>query len=126
LDAKYRLDTSENYRNYYGSLGPPEDAINIMHRYRDAILERPSRAADVPNRTVIQAAALFPSSVEASSKYDSSKLWNALQTIGVGALPFLPDNRVWVKNWLQSRVVSIILGKYNYSNILCEVSIILR
>jgi hypothetical protein len=104
LDAKYRLDTSENYRNYYGSLGPPEDAINIMHRYRDAILERPNRAADVPNRTVIQAAALFPSSVEASSKYDSSKLWNALQTIGVGALPFLPDNRVWVKNWLQSRL----------------------
>ena len=88
LDAKYRLDTSENYRNYYGSLGPPEDAINIMHRYRDAILERPNKAADVPNRTVIQAAALFPSSVEASSKYDSSKLWNALQTIGVGALPF--------------------------------------
>ncbi|MGI6412064.1 MAG: DUF2357 domain-containing protein [Syntrophomonadaceae bacterium] len=104
LDAKYRLDASDNYRKHYGSQGPPEDAINIMHRYRDAILERPNRAADVPNRTVIQAAVLFPCSFEESSKYDTSKLWRALQSIGVGALPFLPDNRLWVKNWLRSRL----------------------
>lgn len=104
LDAKYRLDTSENYRSHYGSLGPPEDAINIMHRYRDAILERPNKEADIPNRTVIQAAALFPCSFEETSKYDTSKLWRALQTIGVGALPFLPDNRVWVRKWLRGRL----------------------
>lgn len=104
LDAKYRLDTSEYYRNHYGSLGPPEDAINIMHRYRDAILERPNKAADVPHRTVIQAAALFPCSFDESSNYDTSKLWRTLQTIGVGALPFLPDNRLWVRNWLRSRL----------------------
>lgn len=103
LDAKYRLDTSDDYRKYYGSLGPPEDAINIMHRYRDAILERPNKAVALPHRTVIQAAALFPSSFEETSKYDKSKLWQALQSIGVGALPFLPDNRVWVRDWLRSR-----------------------
>lgn len=104
LDAKYRLDTSESYKIHYGSLGPPEDAINIMHRYRDAILERPDSAVDIPNRTVIQAASLFPCSFEETSTYDTSKLWRALQTIGVGALPFLPGNRVWVQKWLRSRL----------------------
>jgi len=104
LDAKYRVDTSDDYRKHYGSLGPPEDAINIMHRYRDAILERPNKDDELPHRTVIQAAALFPCSSEESSTYDTSKLWRALQTIGVGALPFLPDNRLWVRDWLRSRL----------------------
>lgn len=104
LDAKYRLDASDKYRNHYGSVGPPEDAINIMHRYRDAILERPNKHSELPQRTVIQAAALFPCPFEESRFFAQSKLWQALQSIGVGALPFLPDNTIKVREWLHSRL----------------------
>ena len=44
LDAKYRLDASPDYINRYKSPGPPEDALNSMHRYRDAILELQKRS----------------------------------------------------------------------------------
>ena len=96
LDAKYRLDTSEYYRNHYGSLGPPEDAINIMHRYRDAILERPNKAADVPIEPSFR--------LQHYSRAHLTKVvimtqanCGGLTNHGVGALPFLPDNRLWVE-----------------------------
>jgi len=47
LDAKYRIDTSPDYVQRYSTPGPPDDAINVLHRYRDAVLE-PS--ASVPLR----------------------------------------------------------------------------
>ncbi|MGI6468682.1 MAG: DUF2357 domain-containing protein [Syntrophomonadaceae bacterium] len=102
LDAKYRLDASEKYYNHYNSFGPPEDAINIMHRYRDAILELDNEDAE-PNavrRTVIQAVALFPCQEQAQS-FKESKLWQSLNRIGIGALPFLPDNMEYLREWLR-------------------------
>ena len=38
FDAKYKIDTSEEYIQAYGSAGPKEEDINTMHRYRDAII----------------------------------------------------------------------------------------
>lgn len=102
LDAKYRLDASEKYYKNYNSFGPPEDAINIMHRYRDAILESDHKGGDptTVRRTVIQAAALFPCQ-EQEQSFKESKLWQSLDRIGVGALPFLPDNMEYLRDWLQ-------------------------
>jgi predicted component of viral defense system (DUF524 family) len=40
LDAKYRVDSSPEYRRQFGTAGPPADAINVLHRYRDAVLSR--------------------------------------------------------------------------------------
>ena len=40
FDAKYRIDTTQQYQEQYGTSGPPEDALNVLHRYRDAILEK--------------------------------------------------------------------------------------
>lgn len=105
LDAKYRLDDSPDYINRYKSAGPPEDALNSMHRYRDAILEFQSRSdgSSVQRRTVVQAAAVFPGGVTKVPFYES-KLWKALRQIGVGALPFLPANKEYVREWLRSRL----------------------
>ena len=100
IDAKYRLDTSSEYVGRYETAGPPEDALNAMHRYRDAILDEIEGA---PRRTVVQAAALFPLRVD-SAKYEAGRLWRALRRIGVGAIPLLPGHdqflRAWLRQWL--------------------------
>ncbi|HHW61228.1 MAG TPA: DUF2357 domain-containing protein [Syntrophomonadaceae bacterium] len=105
LDAKYRWETADDYVKRYNSEGPPEDALNAMHRYRDAILEFQSRNDGTPvqRRTVVQAAAVFPGDRTGNTFYDS-KLWQALQHIGVGALPFLPGNTEFVREWLRNRL----------------------
>ncbi|MFT5875591.1 MAG: putative component of viral defense system (DUF524 family), partial [Clostridium sp.] len=38
FDAKYKIDTSLEYQKSYGGIGPKEEDINTMHRYRDAIV----------------------------------------------------------------------------------------
>ena len=38
FDAKYKMESSENYKNRYGGIGPKEEDVNTMHRYRDAIV----------------------------------------------------------------------------------------
>ena len=106
LDAKYRLDASAEYVDKYASPGPPEDAVNVLHRYRDAILEldqigtEPAR----PKRSVIQAAALFPYQVSDPDNFFQSRLWSALERLGVGALPFLPGSTEYVSAWLRSNL----------------------
>lgn len=56
LDAKYRIDTSRRYLEQMRTPGPPADAINVLHRYRDAILEKdPASDPSGPGkRTVIE------------------------------------------------------------------------
>jgi hypothetical protein len=100
LDAKYRLDASPEYVAQYKTSGPPEEALNAMHRYRDAILEDVGGAV---RRTVVQAAALFPLRVD-PAEYQAGRLWRALRRIGVGAIPLLPGHdqflRAWLREWL--------------------------
>jgi hypothetical protein len=100
LDAKYRLDGTSEYVARYKSPGPPEDALNAMHRYRDAILDE---LDGVTRRTVVQAAALFPLRPD-STAYEAAPLWRALDRIGVGAIPLLPGQdqflRAWLRRWL--------------------------
>ncbi len=100
LDAKYRVDSTDEYIKRYRTEGPPEDALNAMHRYRDAIFDEQH---DAPRRTVVQAVALFPSRPD-SIKFVEGRLWQSLQRMGVGAIPLLPGNeellRSWIRSWL--------------------------
>jgi len=105
VDAKYRLDSSVAFVRAYGSPGPPEDAINVLHRYRDAILELEA-GAQRPSRTVVQAVACFPFREEHVGDFAHSRLYEALQRLGVGALPFLPDQTDYVRHWLRSHLQS--------------------
>ncbi|MGL1446695.1 nuclease domain-containing protein, partial [Vibrio parahaemolyticus] len=42
MDAKYRFKYHNN------SVGPGDDAINVLHRYRDAILQTAPATTDRP------------------------------------------------------------------------------
>ncbi len=103
-DAKYRIDASEEYRNQFRSFGPPKDAINVLHRYRDAILELDQAESESPQfkRSVVQAAALFPLNRQPNEDFRESRLWLSLEKLGVGAIPLLPTNTVLLREWLLS------------------------
>lgn len=99
LDAKYRVDDSSPYINRYGGAGPPDDALNVLHRYRDAILEE---YEDAPARHVVQAAAMFPGRDSGGSRHGDTKHWLSLEKIGIGALPALPDATDYLEKWLRN------------------------
>lgn len=97
LDAKYRVDATKDFRRRYGAPGPPIDAINALHRYRDAIVV----GKQDPYRPVVRCAALFPLTREETADFASTSILHAaLDDLGVGALPFLPGNTDMVGDWL--------------------------
>ena len=128
LDAKYRLQEDEEFIDRFGTPGPPRDAVNVLHRYRDAILEaegewggngsaesaqRGKKSAEPPGRwrgtarsgatrTVIEGAALFPLDGLAAQGFQKSRFWESLERLGIGALPFLPGSTEHVETWLRS------------------------
>lgn len=107
FDAKYRIDDS---RTPHGDDVPPEDAINQMHRYRDAIYYT-GQGDDRRHikREVIAGYVLFPGIVapgawEATSgEYPFSK---SGRLIGIGAFPLRPGGadralRLQIRRWLE-------------------------
>lgn len=108
LDAKYRVEDSASFVERFGVPGPPPDAVNVLHRYRDAILETESLVGEAADsrtshlrRTVIEGAALYPLSAERASAFEESRFWNSLERLGIGAVPFLPGSTVWLERWLR-------------------------
>lgn len=101
LDAKYRLDVTEEYVAQFGSPGAPTDAVNELHRYRDAI--RPFvHGKRAP--AIVAGAALFPWPEHLDSRRYA--LRRSLDEVGIGALPFLPGNEVGVVSWLLGLIFS--------------------
>jgi hypothetical protein len=108
LDAKYRVETDPEFVARFGVPGPPPDAINVLHRYRDAILESrddedvsSGGGTNRSKRTVVEGAALYPLTADQASRFDESRLWGSLKRLGIGALPFLPGSTTWVNQWLR-------------------------
>jgi len=102
LDAKYRLDTSPGYVRRYGAPGPPRDALNDLHRYRDALREH-----DGASTHVEQAIVLFPHHDALEHDFAASRLLMSIETKGVGALPMLPNNTRHLEQWLHQVLTSI-------------------
>lgn len=101
LDAKYRLDRSPEYFKRYGTKGPPEDALNVLHRYRDAILEIEPGTGNRSGRTVVLAGAVFPHREAKGEDFSTGKLWQSFERIGVGAVPLLPGSTEYLREWVR-------------------------
>lgn len=97
FDAKYRVDMSPSYVERHGYAGPPEDAVNVLHRYRDAIVDR---VDDIQARKLIMAAALFPLH-DPERSFEQNRFYKSLHKVGIGALPFLPTEKEYVIQWLR-------------------------
>lgn len=99
LDAKYRVETTPEYVRSFGCPGPPAEGIGQLHRYRDAIAVKYPRYGR--GRPVVRAVALFPLGENDAQAWLGHPYFEAIDEVGIGALPFLPSNTAWVEEWLR-------------------------
>lgn len=124
FDAKYRIKTKSNRydtddidcKDYV-----PDDAINQMHRYRDALIRVDNRnELQSKSRPVFGAFALYP------GFYNQGKEINPyhsmIKEIGIGAFALLPSSETHENSWLESfltQQLGTVLSSYSTSTI-CE------
>ena len=100
FDAKYRIDGRVN-----GVDTPPEDAINQMHRYRDAIYYKDHSSAEL-KKEVIGGYILFPGDGE-KADVEVSKFYKTIGEVNIGAFPLRPkdvENRDLLVKFIESLI----------------------
>ena len=85
FDAKYRL----NDRRIEGKDVPPEDAINQMHRYRDAIYYAEGNSDEKLKKEIIGGYVLYPGNM-GKKDYEDSYYHRSIEKVGIGAFPLRP------------------------------------
>lgn len=107
FDAKYRIDAQP----FAPKDGVPEDAINQMHRYRDAIIHQQKLINERPlkSRPVMGAFALYPGFF-LDQNAESNPYAEAINEIGIGAFALLPSadqnspHNQWLRNYLADKL----------------------
>ena len=88
FDAKYRI----NDRTDTGVDTPPDDAINQMHRYRDAIYYKDNKDGDSSlKKEVIGGYILFPGNGD-PIEVAKAKFQQSLDEVNIGAFPLRPND----------------------------------
>lgn len=99
IDAKYRVRADEKYLLEFKAPGPPVDAIEQLHRYRDAItVQDQSKTAW---RSVTRAVAAFPLNRDHIESWKGHRFRTSIDAVGVGGIPFLPSNTDGMRLWIQ-------------------------
>ncbi|QUB70163.1 DUF2357 domain-containing protein [Prevotella multiformis] len=100
FDAKYRIDGRDN-----GVDTPPEDAINQMHRYRDAIYYK-DYDANALKKEVIGGYILFPGDGDPDG-VAVSKFYKTIKEVNIGAFPLRPkdvENRKLLETFIEELI----------------------
>jgi hypothetical protein len=100
FDAKYRIEGRVN-----GVDTPPEDAINQMHRYRDAIYYKENKDAAL-KKEVIGGYILFPGDGQ-KAEVEVSKFYKTIDEVNIGAFPLRPkdkENRDLLVKFIESLI----------------------
>lgn len=90
FDAKYRLSVDAN-----GAIGPMEEDINVMHRYRDSIVAELKQQFQYKT---FGAYVLFPFSDEAA--FQSHRFYKSIEKVNIGAFPMLPGSHALLNQHL--------------------------
>ncbi|MBX4264491.1 nuclease domain-containing protein [Clostridium estertheticum] len=101
FDAKYKIDTSIEYQESYGGIGPKEEDINTMHRYRDAIVYKNNKT-EVYNNCVFGAFVLFPYKDEEG--YKSHDFYKSIEEVNIGGIPFIPSTTGLIEEFLDKLI----------------------
>lgn len=103
FDAKYRI----NDRTDAGVDTPPDDAINQMHRYRDAIYYKDNKDADSSlKKEVIGGYILFPGNGD-PMEMAKAKFQKSLDEVNIGAFPLRPndeENRKLLEHFIEELI----------------------
>src|SRR5699024_4984842 len=114
FDAKYRIKAAaESYEDKDDIDNVdyvPNDALNQMHRYRDALFasevlySSDNETLVGKSRPVIGAFALYPGYF--NQKKERNPYADAIQEIGIGAFALLPshDGGVWLADFLRQQI----------------------
>lgn len=86
FDAKYRISGKDSK----GVDTPPDDAINQMHRYRDAIYYKEYDSAPL-KKEVIGGYILFPGDGD-TADIEVSKFYKTIAEVNIGAFPLRPKD----------------------------------
>lgn len=100
FDAKYCIDGKDK-----GVDVPPEDAINQMHRYRDAIYYK-DYDANALKKEVIGGYILFPGDGDPND-VAVSKFYKTIKEVNIGAFPLRPkdvENRKLLENFIDELI----------------------
>lgn len=89
FDAKYKIENNNKYIERYNGIGPKEEDINTMHRYRDAIVHENKKENKYDN-CVSGAFVLFPLKDEES--FREQRFYKSIDEVSIGAIPFLPSS----------------------------------
>lgn len=84
FDAKYRINVDDK-----GVIGPVEDDINVMHRYRDAIVSKLNNKVQFKYDT-FGAYVMFPYGDE--EKFKEHNFYKSIEEVNIGAFPMLPGS----------------------------------
>lgn len=100
FDAKYRIEGRVN-----GVDTPPDDAINQMHRYRDAIYYKEHATSEL-KKEIIGGYILFPGDGE-KADVEVSKFYKTIDEVNIGAFPLRPkdkENRELLVKFIESLI----------------------
>ena len=100
FDAKYRIEGKVN-----GVDTPPDDAINQMHRYRDAIYYQEHSSNEL-KKEVIGGYILFPGDGQ-KADVEVAKFYNSIEEVNIGAFPLRPkdvENRELLVKFIESLI----------------------
>lgn len=101
FDAKYRLRAG----NGQDTDLPPDDAINQMHRYRDALIHADSadEQRHIKTRPVYGAFVLYPGWFDENKQQNPAQA--AIDEVGIGSFPLLPGQPcLWLKHFLEQQL----------------------
>ncbi len=101
FDAKYRIDGKDKN----GVDVPPEDAINQMHRYRDAIYYKDYQTNSL-KKEIIGGYILFPGDGEPAD-VAVSKFRKTIDEVNIGAFPLRPKdahNRLLLEQFIEELI----------------------
>jgi predicted component of viral defense system (DUF524 family) len=108
FDAKYRIKTINNrYDNDDINHNDfvPDDAINQMHRYRDALIHiNQLDAKHTKSRPVFGAFALYPGFYDQT--VDDNPYHETITEVGIGAFALLPSDKIGNNNWLENFLIA--------------------
>lgn len=99
FDAKYRIADDNN-----GTDWAPDDAINQMHRYRDALIHvnKADDGGQEKTRPILGAFVLYPGwfdEVNTNNPYD-----DAIEAVDIGGFPLLPGRpNKWLRDFFEAR-----------------------